>query len=237
MGWRAIFILVGIAAFVVAVFYVNVLGETHPAERRAPHSMPSVIFAYGRLLMEGKFILPALSMSLLMSGLFASFGAAPAILMNGIGLSSLQAGLYFAATVFVVFAAGMAAPRLAHRYGAQIITSGGILIALLGGSLLLIGPETPGLAWYTLSMSLYLWGMGLANPLGTAITMGPFGKQAGLASALLGFLTMGAAAITTWLGSVLTFPAVTTLGGIQATACLIALLLFLLRGKLTAPSS
>lgn len=237
LGWRAIFILVGIAAFVVAVFYVNVLGETHPAERRAPHSMPSVIFAYGRLLMEGKFILPALSMSLLMSGLFASFGAAPAILMNGIGLSSLQAGLYFAATVFVVFAAGMAAPRLAHRYGPQIITSGGILTALLGGSLLLIGPETPGLAWYTLSMSLYLWGMGLANPLGTAITMGPFGKQAGLASALLGFLTMGAAAITTWLGSVLTFPAVTTLGGIQATACLIALLLFLLRGKLTAPSS
>ncbi|AGP45224.1 Bicyclomycin resistance protein [Serratia plymuthica] len=237
LGWRAIFILVGIAAFVVAVFYVNVLGETHPAERRAPHSMPSVIFAYGRLLMEGKFILPALSMSLLMSGLFASFGAAPAILMNGIGLSSLQAGLYFAATVFVVFAAGMAAPRLAHRYGAQIITSGGILTALLGGSLLLIGPETPGLAWYTLSMSLYLWGMGLANPLGTAITMGPFGKQAGLASALLGFLTMGAAAITTWLGSVLTFPAVTTLGGIQATACLIALLLFLLRGKLTASSS
>jgi DHA1 family bicyclomycin/chloramphenicol resistance-like MFS transporter len=86
-------------------------------------------------------------------------------------------------------------------------------------------------------MSLYLWGMGLANPLGTAITMGPFGKQPGLASALLGFLTMGAAAITTWLGSVLTSPAVTTLGGIQATACLIALLLFLLRGKLTASSS
>ncbi|UNK29785.1 multidrug effflux MFS transporter [Serratia plymuthica] len=237
LGWRAIFILVGIAAFVVAVFYVNVLGETHPAERRAPHSILSVLVAYAKLAANGTFILPALSMSLLMSGLFASFAAAPAILMNGIGLSSLQAGLYFAATVFVVFAAGMAAPRLAHRYGPQIITSGGILTALLGGSLLLIGPETPGLAWYTLSMSLYLWGMGLANPLGTAITMGPFGKQAGLASALLGFLTMGAAAITTWLGSVLTFPAVTTLGGIQATACLIALLLFLLRGKLTASSS
>ncbi|ANS43814.1 multidrug effflux MFS transporter [Serratia inhibens] len=237
LGWRATFILVGIAAFVVAIFYANVLGETHPAERRAPHSIPSVIFAYCRLVIDGKFILPALSMSLLMSGLFASFGAAPAILMNGIGLSSLQAGLYFAATVFVVFAAGMAAPRLARRYGPQIITSGGILTALLGGSLLLIGPEAPGLGWYTLSMIMFLWGMGLANPLGTAITMGPFGKQAGLASALLGFLTMGAAAITTWLGSVLTFPAVTTLGGIQATACLIALLLFLLRGKLTAPSS
>lgn len=231
LGWRAIFILVGLAAFAVAVFYANTLGETHPVERRTPFSISGVIAAYGKLAVDGKFILPALSMSLLMSGLFASFGAAPAILMNGMGLSSLQAGLYFAATVFVVFAAGMAAPRLAHRYGPQLIASGGILTALLGGSLLLIGPEDPGLGWYTLSMVMFLWGMGLANPLGTAITMGPFGKQAGLASALLGFLTMGAAAVTTWLGSVLVFPAAISLGGIQAAACLISLLLFLLRRK------
>lgn len=231
LGWRAIFILVGLAAFAVAVFYASTLGETHPAKRRVPLSLPGVIVAYGKLAVDGKFILPALSMSLLMSGLFASFGAAPAILINGIGLSSLHVGFYFAATVFVVFAAGMAAPRLAHRYGPQIITTGGILTALLGGVLLLIGPESPGLGWYTLSMVMFLWGMGLANPLGTAITMSPFGKQAGLASALLGFLTMAAAATATWLGSVMIFPAVVTLGGIQTTACLIALLLFLLRGK------
>ncbi|WP_406643555.1 multidrug effflux MFS transporter [Pectobacterium brasiliense] len=227
LGWRAIFILVGLAAFVIAVFYAHVLGETHPAERRAPYSIPSVIVAYGKLVVDGKFILPALSMSLLMSGLFASFGAAPAILMEGIGLSSFQAGLYFASTVFVVFGAGMAAPRLARRYGPRSVASVGLATALAGGSLLLLGPEAPSLSGYTLSMIVFLWGMGLANPLGTAITMGPFGKEAGLASALLGFLTMGMAAITTWLGSVLTFPAVTTLGGIQVTACLIALVLFL----------
>ena len=237
LGWRAIFILVGLAAFAVAIFYTATLGETHPTERRAPVSIPGVIVAYFRLAVNGQFILPALSVSLLMSGLFASFGAAPAILIKGTGLSSLQVGFYFAATVFVVFGAGMAAPPLARRYGAQIITSAGILTALLGGGMLLIGPESPGLGWYSLSMVMYLWGMGLANPLGTAITMGPFGKHAGLASALLGFLTMGAAAITTWLGSVLTFSAVTTLGGIQTTACMIALLLFLLRGKSMASLS
>ncbi|KHT42211.1 multidrug transporter CflA [Pectobacterium brasiliense] len=226
LGWRAIFILVGLAAFVIAVLYAHGLGETHPAERRAPYSIPSVIVAYGKLVVDGKFILPALSMSLLMSGLFASFAAAPAILMEGIGLSSFQAGLYFASTVFVVFGAGMAAPRLARRYGPRSVASVGLATALAGGSLLLLGPEAPSLSGYTLSMIVFLWGMGLANPLGTAITMGPFGKEAGLASALLGFLTMGMAAITTWLGSVLTFPAVTTLGGIQVTACLIALVLF-----------
>lgn len=231
-GWRAIFILVGLAAVVLAFFYVRDLGETHPADRRAPHSAKSVVLAYGRLTLDRRFILPALSMSLLLSGLFASFAAAPAILMQGIGLTSLQTGLYFAATVFVVFAAGMAAPRLAHRHGARIATLVGIACAMTGGGLLLVGPAAPGLGWYALSMITFLWGMGLANPLGTAITMGPFGKEAGMASALLGFLSMGAAALTTWLASVLSFAPVTTLGGIQTMACLVALVLFVLRGRL-----
>jgi DHA1 family bicyclomycin/chloramphenicol resistance-like MFS transporter len=226
LGWRAIFILVGCAATALAFFYVRGLGETHPVERRVAHSARSVIRDYRRLALDKRFILPALSMSLLMSGLFASFAAAPAILMKGIGLTSLQTGLYFASTVFVVFAAGMAAPRLAHRYGPRDVALTGIICAMTGGGLLLAGPVNPSLGWYALSMVTFLWGMGLANPLGTALAMGPFGKEAGLASALFGFISMGAAAITTWLASVLPYTPVTTLGGIQITACLIALVLF-----------
>lgn len=226
LGWRAIFILVGLAATALAFFYARGLGETHPVERRVAHSARSVIRDYRRLALDKRFILPALSMSLLMSGLFASFAAAPAILMKGIGLTSLQTGLYFASTVFVVFAAGMAAPRLAHRYGPRNVASAGIICAMTGGGLLLAGSATPGLGWYALAMVTFLWGMGLANPLGTALAMGPFGREAGLASALFGFVSMGAAAVTTWLASVLPYTPVTTLGGIQITACLIALILF-----------
>ncbi|MBB3777811.1 DHA1 family bicyclomycin/chloramphenicol resistance-like MFS transporter [Xanthomonas campestris] len=228
VGWRATFILVDVAAVILAIFYVKDLGETHPANRRAPHSTRQVVVAYGRLANDKRFILPALAMSLLMSGLFASFAAAPAILMNGIGLSSLQAGVYFATTVFVVFGAGMAAPRLAHRHGAARVATFGIACAMGGGALLALGPAHPTLWWYALSMVTFLCGMGLANPLGTAIAMGPFGQEAGLASALLGFLTMSSAALTTWLGSVLSATPVAARGGIQFVACLVALTLFLL---------
>ncbi|MFB4368935.1 multidrug effflux MFS transporter [Pseudomonas sp. LR_1] len=237
LGWRAIFVMVGIAAVVIAFFYARGLGETLPPERRVMQSVPQVMAAYGRLLGDGRFILPAGAVSLLMSGLFASFGAAPAILMGGMGLSSLQAGLYFAATVFVVFAAGMVAPRLARRFGSRRVASFGLAVAVLAGGLLLIGPSDPGLAWYSLSMVTFLWGMGLANPLGTAITMGPFGNEAGLASALLGFLTMGAAAITTWLVSVLEFAPVTTLGATQAAVCLVGLGVFGMSNRLARLAS
>lgn len=226
LGWRALFVVVGITAVLIAIFYVRSIGETLPVSRRVTHSVPAILRAYRELLTDGKFIYPALATSLLMSGLFASFGATPAILMAGIGLTSLQMGLYFAATVFVVFAAGMAAPRLAHRYGNKLITLIGFIVAIVAGALLILGPNKPGLGWYSLSMILFLWGMGLANPLATALTMSPFGKEAGLASALLGFLTMGLGAISTWIISTSQYPSSLVLGITQACACLIAAILF-----------
>lgn len=89
------------------------------APRRAPHSAKSVVRAYRRLVLDKRFTLPALSIGLLLSGLFASFAVAPTILMQGFGLTSVQIGLHFAAAVFVVFTAGMTAPRQAHRHGAR----------------------------------------------------------------------------------------------------------------------
>lgn len=231
LGWRSIFILVSLMAIAVGIFYIRVLGETHPSERRVRRSFTGVLKAYISLSMNGSFIFPALAVSLLMSGLFASFAAAPSILMNGIGLSPLEAGIFFSATVFVVFAAGISGPRLTRRFGVAKITALGIFTALIGGILLIIGPQSPGLGWYTFSMIVFLWGMGLGNPSGTAIAMGPVGREAGLASSLLGFLTMAIAAITTWLSSVLQIPAVIALGGIQTTVCITSLTLFLLRPK------
>ncbi|MDH2067148.1 multidrug effflux MFS transporter [Pantoea sp. GD03673] len=229
LGWRSIFILVGLLALAVCMFYIRVLGETHPAGRRIRRSLTGVFKAYISLFLNGAFIFPAFAVSLLMSGLFASFAAAPAILMSGMGLSPLQAGIFFFATVFVVFAAGISGPRLTHRFGAAKTTALGIFTALVGGILLLIGPQTPGLGWYAFSMIVFLWGMGLGNPAGTAIAMGPVGKEAGLASSLLGFLTMATAAATTWISSILPIPAVVALGGIQTAVCMSSLVLFLLR--------
>src|SRR5215203_5653288 len=143
-----------------------------------------------RLALDQRFLLPAASVSLVIGGLYTFFAAAPAILMNGLGLTALQLGLYFASTAFIVFAAGFLAPRLAHRWGQRAIGTIGVSIAL-AGSLILFGfAAAPALMPFTIAIALYLLGMGVINPLGTAIALHPFGRQAGLASALLGFLQM-----------------------------------------------
>lgn len=74
-----------------------------------------------------------------MGALYATFAAAPAILMSDIGLTPIQYGLFSAATVFVVFGADMAVPRLVRRLGAPRSAMIGATFAAVGGAILLAG--------------------------------------------------------------------------------------------------
>jgi DHA1 family bicyclomycin/chloramphenicol resistance-like MFS transporter len=78
-----------------------------------------------------------------------------------------------------------------------------------------------------MAIALYLFGMGLINPLGTAIALNPFGHQARLASVLLGYLQMGCAAIGAAFASALPFPPSVALAVVLTTGSALALLVFL----------
>ncbi|WP_404290753.1 multidrug effflux MFS transporter [Microvirga sp. RSM25] len=226
-GWRAAFVMVGASGAVLAAYYALSAGETHPPDRRSAASLSATMHAYRRLLADARFILPALAVSLIIGGLYAFFAAAPAILMLSLGLSALQLGLFFATTVFVVFAGGLLAPRLAHKWGARSIAVMGIVLAMLGGGFLLAISESPTFPGFAAAIAVFLLGMGLVNPLGTAITLQPFGRQAGLASALLGFLQMACAATGTALTTALPLSPLGALSIILTGGSTLALVIFL----------
>ncbi|WP_372018090.1 multidrug effflux MFS transporter [Tistrella mobilis] len=230
-GWRAAFVLVGVAGILLAIAHLTVVGETHPADRRRPAGIGGIARAYVELARDRRFILPASAVSLVLGGLYAFFGATPAILMTGMGFTSLELGLFFAATVFVVFGAGFAAPRLAHAFGAGRVARAGTLLALAGGVALAAGGSTPGIAIFTAALSVFLFGMGLVNPLGTAITLQPFGSRAGLASALLGFLQMAMAALATLLVTALPLPQTLAMAVVLTGASGLAALAFTIQGN------
>ena len=130
-------------------------------------------------------------------GLFGFFTAAPNVLIAGIGLSGTGLAWLFAGTVPVVFASGLLVPRVSRRWGGQRVLQAGMALALAGG--LLVGMvsvlDPRGLAPFTAALCVFLFGMGMANPLGTALALGPFGARAGAASAMLGFMQMSGAAL------------------------------------------
>jgi DHA1 family bicyclomycin/chloramphenicol resistance-like MFS transporter len=226
-GWRITFVVVAIFGVALALHYARRIGETHTADRRASLAAKAVATAYGGLAVDPRFILPALSVSLVIGGLYTFFAAAPAVLMSELGLTAPQLGLSFASTVLIVFAAGFLAPRLAHRWGQVTVGLIGLLIAVVGGLSMFAFAAGPTFISFTVAIGLYLLGMGLINPLGTAIALHPFGKQAGLASALLGFLQMACAAVGASLASILPLPPSVSLAVILTTGSTLAVLVFL----------
>ena len=230
LGWQIIFVMLALFAAVLALHYWSGIRETNPPANRSALTTGAVASAYARLAINPLFILPALTVSLVIGGLYTFFAAAPAVLMNGLGFSGLGLGVFFAATVFIVMGAGLLAPRLSRRWGQHRAGLLGIGIALVGGLALFLFAAAPSLLTLTLAMVLYLFGMGLISPLGTAIALHPFGQQAGLASALLGFLQMSCAAIGTTLAAALPVAPAHALAIVLFAASALALLLFLPAG-------
>jgi DHA1 family bicyclomycin/chloramphenicol resistance-like MFS transporter len=231
LGWRSEFAFVGIFAAIAAVAYAAVLGETHNSTR-IPLNPLAIAKTYLGLSADRRFLIPAATVALIMGGLFAMFSAAPRVLIEGLHFTPIQLGLFFAGTVMIVFAAGMLATKLAPRFGLDRSIQAGLLLAAAGSiAILLVSMFDPRFLPFLAAMSVFLLGMGIVNPLGTAQALSPFGEKAGAASALLGFWQMMGAAIGVWLAATISHQAMLALGIVLTGASLLALLLYTMRKK------
>ena len=230
-GWRSEFVLVGVFAAIAAIGYDAVLGETHHSTR-IPLNPLAIAQNYLGLIADRRFLMPAATVSLIMGGLFAMFSAAPRVLIEGLHFTPIELGLFFAGTVLVVFAAGMLATKLAPRFGLDRSIGDGLLVAATGGiGVLLVSFLHPTFLPFLAATAVFLLGMGIVNPLGTAQALSPFGEKAGAASALLGFWQMMVAAIGVSLAATISHEAMFALGAVLAAASLVALGLYAMRAK------
>jgi DHA1 family bicyclomycin/chloramphenicol resistance-like MFS transporter len=235
-GWRSEFVFVGAFAVLSAFSYVLVLGETHNTTR-IPLNPLAVSATYLKLSVNRHFLIPAATVGLIMGGLFSIFSATPRILIEGYGFTPIALGLFFAGTVLVVFGSGMLAARLAPRFGLDRAIRYGLLIAFIGSIAVLATAYFHGnVVTFIAATCVFLLGMGVVNPLGTAQALSPFGTHAGAASALLGFWQMMGAAIGVSLSATIVPQAALALGIVLGAACLIAIVLYAMRQPTTAVS-
>jgi DHA1 family bicyclomycin/chloramphenicol resistance-like MFS transporter len=230
-GWRSEFAFIGMFAAAGAIAYNAVLGETHRSTR-IPLNPLAITKNYAGLIADRRFLVPAATVSLIMGGLFSMFSAAPRVLIEGLGFTPIQLGLFFAGTVMIVFAAGMLSTKLAPRFGLDRSIQGGLWLAATGSiAILLVSLLHPSFLAFLLGMLVFLLGMGIVNPLGTAQALSPFGDKAGAASALLGFWQMMTAAIGVYLAATVSHAAMFALGIVLTVASLLALGLYTMRAK------
>ncbi|MEH2554189.1 DHA1 family bicyclomycin/chloramphenicol resistance-like MFS transporter [Bradyrhizobium algeriense] len=231
-GWRAEFAFVAIVAICAGAAYAMFIGETKAASDSSLHPL-KIAGSYLGLIRDARFAAPARTASLLMAGVFAVFSGASRVLLEGFGLSPITLGLLFAAIVFLIFGAGMLAPRLSARFGPSHATLLGLGSAVVGAVALLVTVLVAkhSLVPFLVAASIFLFGVGIASPLSSAAALSPFGDKAGAAAALFGFSQMAGAACGASLAAILSSDPATGLGTVLALTAFPALVLHGWKGR------
>lgn len=193
-GWRSVFGVVTVLGLLSFVFVFWSLDETLPKERRRRARVAAIVARYVSLLRDGRFLAPALVVGFGMAGLGGYLAGAPFVFIRLLDVSPEVFGTFSMLNVGS-FAIGSAiATRLTGRvYSVTAMIALGSALSALSGVVLIV---VMALGFWTVfailaPMSFYFVGMGLSMPNAMAEAINRYADDAGLASALLGFLQFG----------------------------------------------
>jgi MFS transporter, DHA1 family, multidrug resistance protein len=195
-GWRASFIVMGLAAVVAIVMAGRLLPETLRQRVGEPFSLSFLIKGYGAVLRHRAFLAYLGILTISYAGLFAWISGAAVVLQGVYGLSAVTFGFTFALGAAGYMVGAASAARLVLRLGLDRTMGLGVTLLAAGGLGLaaVVAAQIPGV-WLVAMMALYLAGLGLSMPQAMAGALTPFPDQAGTAASLLGLVQQTVAAI------------------------------------------
>ncbi len=197
-GWRAIFAMLALCGFVLLVIAHRTLSETHPTERRLVASPLGLLRGFRTFFTTPGTRLPMLISVTSFAGQFAYIADSPFVYMEGFHTSEATFSILFGLTALALMLGSLTGGRMlraGRSPGAMVVIGASILV--VAGIALTIGTRSGsfGIAGFLVPMTVYFFGVGLAQPSATALALEPVPHIAGTASAAIGFLTMTAGAL------------------------------------------
>lgn len=203
LGWHSIFIALSCFAFAALIAIIFLLPEVHRPDKGISLMPGRMVGTFWRIFTQPQFCTYALAGAFSFAGLFAYVAGSPIIFMDGFHVSEKAFGAIFAVLTLGFIGGSQVNVFLLRRLTSQRIFSGALTLQVLTGLLFITGAR---LGWYGINASLvmfflFLSCIGLTYPNAAAIALAPFSRNAGSASALLGFIQMGTgAAVSTGIG-------------------------------------
>lgn len=242
-GWKSVFFALSGIAITLLFFVVRLLPESHaPDKSHVLHPIP-IIKNYLSILREPQFYTYALAGAVGFSGLFVYLAASPTIFMEIFKVSEQAYGWIFALIAMGIVGSSQFNVPLLRTFSSEQIMTGALTMLLVTSVVFFICAYN---GWYNVysvvgTMFIYLSCIGLSNPNASALAMAPFGKKAGSAAALVGFLQMSCGALASVCVGILKAQQLFPIAAIFVATSTIALIILLLGskkiGRLIASSS
>ena len=196
-GWRAIFAFLGAMSLAVLIWAFFALPETRPVHR--PDAQPARLAREaGMLLTNRSFIGYSLSGALGCGAFFAVLGGGSHLVVNIMGRSSVEFGIWFGVTSFGYMIGNFFAGRYSQRYGVDWMVRWGLIIEVIGTAMTVavavLIPDVGPAPIFALQVVIQIGnGMLLPNAIAGAVSVRP--QVAGTAAGIVGFTQMAIGAV------------------------------------------
>jgi len=223
-GWHVVFLI--LMCMGIAILIASQLGlpNSYKPDTSISLKPKPIISNFLKVLKEPQFFTYAFTGSIAFSGLFTYVAASPIVFMDIYDVDAKTYGWIFAFMSVSFIGSSQLNSLLLKKFSSEqmifaaLITQSVISIVFLVLSL----NDLLGLYETIIMLFLFLGCLGISNPNTAGLTMAPFAKNAGSASALMGAIQLGLGALASFAVGIFVIDSVTPMVVIMASTTIIA---------------
>ena len=229
-GWHSIFIILAIITFLIllaVIFYLPESKQPDPAFSLKPKP---ILASFRKVITHPQFYTYSLTGAMASAGLYAYLAGSPFVFMDLYHVTGQQYGWIFAIVAAGLIASSQLNNVLLKKYSSGQIIRVTLSLQCIIAVVLVMGTYNNWLGLYgTITcIFFYLCCQGFSFPNSSALSMAPFSREAGSASALMGSIQMalgaGASALVGLLSNGTAIPMTGVMAGCSLTAVVILMI-------------
>ena len=233
LGWNYVFIVLTLLASLILMAVIFWLPESRQPDPTFSLRPKPIVASFLRVMKEPQFYTYAMAGGIASASLFAYLSGSPFVFMNLYGVTEQQYGWIFAIIAMGLIGSSQLNNVMLKKYSSEqimktvLIMQTWIGIVLVSATLL----GVLGLFSTILLIFLFLSCQGFSFPNSAALSMAPFTKEAGSASALMGAIQMGLGSLAAALVGLLNAQSAIPMTAVMATCTLMGLIILLISKK------
>jgi MFS transporter, DHA1 family, multidrug resistance protein len=228
LGWHSVFWLQGGMGLLLFLAVVFMLAESKMPDPTISLKPQHIIPSFFNIFRNPQFFTYAIAGSMVSGGVYAYLSGSPFIFMKIYKVTEQQYGWIFGLLAGGLILSSQLNNLALRKYRSEQIISVILTIQTIIGVILCLFSAFDWLNLYSLILLIFVFlcCQGFSFPNSSALSLAPFSKEAGSASALLGAIQMGIGSLSAALVGVLSNGTSLPMTGVMAGCALVGLIIY-----------
>jgi DHA1 family bicyclomycin/chloramphenicol resistance-like MFS transporter len=230
IGWHYVFAVLTIVAAVILISVYFLLPHSKKPDRNVSLKPKAILKNFLTVFKEPQFFTYALAGAIASSGLYAYIAGSPYVFMEMYKVSEKQYGWIFAFNAIGLIGASQLNSVALRKFKSEQIIKAALFWQVLAGVTLFILNVLGAIKLYSIIslIFIFLCCQGFIFPNTSALSLAPFVKNAGSASAMLGTIQMTVGTLSSALVSILANNTALPMSGVMASCALVSFCILLM---------